>query len=186
MANNPYPIQIKKRMLFNLMSIIIIFSLSILLILANFIANNDFIGILFIVVAVGLANVGVIFIIMTAWTLLYLKSLEYSLDNKSITFKGGVISRFEKVIPYSKIQHVIVYESVWQRILGVASISIETARESGLTNPKINWMSLLLTKGSSGITLTGPMIPDLKKQDAEKLKSYIIAVSNNYKPVAGI
>ena len=165
MTSNPYPIQIKKRILLGLVFglvwvvvislIVVIFSLTIAIYTAIIL--------------------GVLVILGMLWNLLYLNSIEYSLDNKNLTFKGGVISRFEKVIPYSKIQHSIIYESFWQRVLGLSSVSIETARESGVAS------------GYNAIAIpTGPFIPDLNKEDAEKLKNYIISVANKYKSVAGI
>jgi uncharacterized membrane protein YdbT with pleckstrin-like domain len=111
-------------------------------------------------------------------------SISYSVDTKDFTFKGGIISRFEKILPYSKIQHVVTYESFWQRILGLSSLSIETARQNGMQS------GLQYGRGNQDNNLAGmrnPVIPDLKKDEAEKLKNYIISASNlKYKPVAGV
>jgi uncharacterized membrane protein YdbT with pleckstrin-like domain len=170
MASNPYHIQIKKRILFNLISGFV-WSIAIFLIVAIF----------SLTIAVYTAIViGVLIILGMLWNLLYLNSIEYSLDNKNFTFRGGVISRFEKVLPYSKIQHVITYESFWQRVLGLSSVSVETARESGFTQNAYGQQNTIQIR-------TGPFIPDLNTEEAEKLKNYIISVSNTkYKPVAGV
>lgn len=170
MIDNPYLIQIKKRILFKIVSefvwivaislIVAIFSLTIAVYTAI---------ILSVLVILGMLR-----------SLLYLNSIEYSLDNKNFTFCGGVISRFEKVLPYSKIQHVIIYESFWQRVLGLASVSIETARESGFAPNAYGQQNTVQIR-------TGPFIPDLNTEEAEKLKNYIISISNTkYKPVAGV
>jgi uncharacterized membrane protein YdbT with pleckstrin-like domain len=171
MANNPHPIQIKKRILFNLIYGFV-WLIAIFLIVAIFSLT--------IAIYTALA-IFVLIILGMLWNLLYLNSIEYALDNKNFTFKGGVISRFEKVLPYSKIQHVIIYESFWQRVLGLSSVSIETARESGFApNTSYGQQNAVQVR-------TGPFIPDLNTEEAEKLKSYIISVSNTkYKPVAGI
>lgn len=163
MTDNPYPLQIKRRVLFNLAS-------GFVCIVALFLIIAIFSSIL---MAISTTIVlGVLVVLGILWNLLYLNSIEYSFDNKNLTFRGGVISRFEKVIPYSKIQHIITYESFWQRFLGLSSVSIETARESGFASA---------TYGE------GPFIPDLNVEDAEKLKNHIISVSNiKYKPVAGV
>ncbi|MBI2151996.1 PH domain-containing protein, partial [Candidatus Woesearchaeota archaeon] len=117
---------------------------------------------------------------------LYLNSLKYNLDQKNLTYRGGVISRFEKVIPYSKIQHVILYESFWQRILGLSSLSIETAREGGV-NAAPNYQSSNYPGiNSFAFRPTGPYIPDLKKEDAEKIKNNIMNLVNKYKSRAGV
>ena len=173
MTDNPYPIQIKKRIFFNLIHGFV-WSVAIFLI----------IGIFSSTIAVYIAIIlGVSIIIGMLWTLLYLNSIKYSLDNKNLTFKGGVISRFEKVIPYSKIQHAIIYESFWQRVLGLSSVSIETARESGVAP---NYGTIIYGTRNATTMPTGPFIPDLNKEDAKKLKDYIISISNKYKSVAGV
>ncbi len=194
MTNNPYPIQIKKRVCLNLINgISMIFVFSLLFIFMSFIGiemdklsdnplynHNGFLPIIIFIIIIVLLIIGIPLIISIIWDFLYLNSIEYSLDNKNLTFKGGIISRFEKVIPYSKIQHAIIYESFWQRVLGLSSVSIETARESGYTQNGYNQQKTIQTR-------IGPFIPDLNKEDAEKLKNYIISVSNNkYKSVAGI
>lgn len=170
MTNNPYPIQIKKRILFSL-----VYWLAIILLICLIS------GIFSLVIAIFIAIIlGVLLIIGMVWNLLYLNSIEYSLDNKNLTFKGGVISRFEKIIPYSKIQHVIIYESFWQRVLGLSSVSIETARESGYAQNAYGQQNIIKIR-------TGPFIPDLNTEEAKKLKNYIISISNSkYKPVAGV
>lgn len=170
MNNNPYPIQIKKRILFNLI-FGFVWIVAIFLIVAIFTLTYA------VYTAIAL---GILVVLVMLWNLLYLNSIEYSLDNKNLTFKGGVISRFEKIIPYSKIQHAIIYESFWQRVLGLSSLSIETARESGFTSNTYGRQNTIQIR-------TGPFIPDLNAEDAEKLKNYIISVSNTkYKSVAGI
>lgn len=189
MPSNPYTIQIKKRVLFNLIYGIIKIFLILLVIGIFFILTSpktyDFRGFFFSMIAIIIVGImGFILVVRIVWNLLYLNSIEYSLDNKSLTFKGGVISRFEKVIPYSKIQHAIIYESFWQRVLGLSSVSVETAREAGSAR---NTYGMIYGQQNAVQLRTGPFIPDLKKEDAEKLKDYIISVSNKkYKPVAGV
>lgn len=170
MTSNPYPIQIKKRILLSLVSgIVRIFIISLI------------VAIFSLTIAIYTAIIlSVLVILGILWDLLYLNSIEYSLDNKNFTFRGGVISRFEKVLPYSKIQHVITYESFWQRVLGLSSVSIETARESGLAQNTYGKQNTIQIR-------TGPFIPDLNTEEAEKLKNYIISISNTkYKPIAGV
>lgn len=166
MSNNPYPIQIKKRILFDLVY-------KFVWIVAIFLVITIFFSTL---AAYAIIIISILTIIRIIWLLLYLKSIDYSLDNINFILKAGVISRSEKTLPYKKIQHVIIYESFWQRVLGLSSVSIETARESANINEDQNM-----------IQRTGPFIPDLNKKDAEKLRNYIISVSNNkYKSIAGI
>lgn len=174
MTSNPYPIQIKKKILFNL-----IYGLILILLICLFV-GIFFRGFLFSAVFIFFTIImGIVLVIQIVWRLLYLNSIKYSLDKQDLTFKGGVVSRFEKVIPYSKIQHAIIYKTFWQRILGLSSLSIETARESG-QKPTYGRQTVVKIR-------TGPFIPDLNKEDAEKLKNYIISISNKkYKSIAGV
>ncbi len=172
MINNLYTIQIKKGLLLDFIlgavKIIILFLIMLVPFLMTKERYYNYEDFIFSSGAVITAIV--LFLILFAqlgWTFLYLKSIKYSLEGKNINFSGGIISRFERVIPYSKVQHAIIYESLWQRILGLSSVSVETARESGIVS-------------------TGLFIPDLKREEAQKLKDKIISTSNNYKSIAGI
>ncbi|MBT6821108.1 PH domain-containing protein [archaeon] len=180
--NNPYPIQITKRIMFDFFSglILVLFGVISSWLFFYFVVSskknligNDLSslgsGLLFGFSVLGFIAI-LIVTIKVIWKFIYYKSLNYSLDDKDLIFKGGVISTFDKNIPYSKIQHVIIYETFWQRVLGIKSISIETAREA-IPVRKTN---------------IGPLIPDLKKEDAEILKKFLIDTVNKYKTVAGI
>lgn len=174
MTENPYLIQINKRINFDLVSSLFFIVIVFLLI---FIFDKQ------IAIYAALSFVG-LSIIFVFFRYLYLKSISYSVDTNDFTFKGGIISRFEKILPYSKIQHVITYESFWQRVLGLSSLSIETARQSGMQ------YGLQYGRGNQDnnpAAMKNPVIPDLKREEAEKLKNYIITASNlKYKPVAGV
>jgi membrane protein YdbS with pleckstrin-like domain len=77
------------------------------------------------------------------------------------------------IVSYSRIQHVIIRESFWQRILELASVSIQTAREIE-TSTSYWWRN----------TQT---VPDLNLEDAKKLRDQIICISNKaYRPIAGV
>lgn len=105
---------------------------------------------------------------------LYLKSIRYFIEEDNLILKGGVISRFERVLPYSKIQHVIVSQSLFERIFGLASLVISTAREG-----EINYRDKDI--------ITGPTIPKLDIWDAKRLAEEIISISKTkYKTVAGV
>ena len=169
MTKNPYPIQIKKRILFSL-----IYGLVWIIVLSSLVLIFSLISAFYVAISLGVLHaIGIIY------NTLYLSSLKYSLDDKNLVLSGGIISRFEKILPYSRIQHVIVYENFWQRVLGLSSISIDTARENYSPSPSTG------TLGRIRI-ITLPLIPDLNKDDTEKLKNYIISVVNKYKSVAGV
>jgi uncharacterized membrane protein YdbT with pleckstrin-like domain len=80
-------------------------------------------------------------------------------------------------LPYSRIRHVRIQESFWQRILGLASVSIETVRETGIC---VGYRKYRTVEKS-------PTIPDLNLEDVKKLKDQISYISSKmYKPIAGV
>ncbi|MBS3107796.1 PH domain-containing protein [Candidatus Woesearchaeota archaeon] len=183
MNNNPYPIQIKKSIQLNLFStslIIIIISsgLFILLWLVHSTLEKAQLLLIILIIGVIIFFCCLIIILSVIYDYFYLSSLKYSIEGKNFFFSGGILGKFEKNLPYSKIQHVIIYETFMQRLFRLSSISIETAREAGY-NPYENVKQYL------PIT-TGPLIPNLNKEEAKKLRDRIISASSKHKPLAGI
>jgi uncharacterized membrane protein YdbT with pleckstrin-like domain len=180
MNNNPYPIQIGTGIKISFFSFA--WTLLIYAIIGSIVfLTEDTSPIAFILVLLLLIVINSIGIFISY---LYLNSLGYSLEQKTFIFKGGIISRFEKDLPFSKIQHVILYESFLQRLFGLASVSLETARESGYVQNNSGFSSSW--SGNTRIKPTGPLIPHLKKEDALKLRQYVLAAMSKSKPVAGI
>ena len=139
---NPYAINVSKKIWFDLFAKLI-----------GLVLLGAFIGIIamfsvdttetFISTTVIFSIVGVVLIlvlIQTGWDYLYLSSYVYELGNEQVFLKAGVISRFERNIPYSRIQHITLYETFWQRMLGLCTISIDSAREfgAGITIPYLS------------------------------------------------
>lgn len=186
MSDNPYPIQIKKRIWFTIIIGILRMIIVALLIFGWFglIQDEDSQGEIqkftLVIILFALAIMGFILLVQIIWKILFLHSIKYSLDTQNFIFKGGVISRFERVLPYSKIQHVIIYETFWQRVLGLATVSVETAREGGFGPAAYG-------SRRNMIISTGPLIPDLIRDQAILLKDHLIKISNSkYKPIAGV
>ena len=104
-------------------------------------------------------------------------NFHYSLEEKFLDVKQGVISKKHKNIPYGVIQNVFVKQDVFDRIFGLAHLKIENASLGGGKVKKIK--SFSLTSGSSNSESVGASgnkinIPGLKKQNAEELKSLIL------------
>ncbi|MEM3113086.1 MAG: PH domain-containing protein [Candidatus Pacearchaeota archaeon] len=108
-----------------------------------------------------------IFVIVLVYNLLYLNAISYSVSNTEFNLKGGIIARFEKILPYSKIQHSIITRSFMQRIFGLSTVVIQTAGHDTSFNYN--------TRGNQDPYARSPRIPGLDVNDAEKLRSYIIA-----------
>lgn len=72
-------------------------------------------------------------IISPPFIYLYLKlaieNYHYEFGEKLITLKQGIISKSERTVMYGRIQNVCVSQGIINRLLGLASISIETASE---------------------------------------------------------
>ncbi len=78
------------------------------------------------------------------------------------------MSRSEKILPYSKIQHVIILQGFWERQFGIANVKIQTARPS-----------VIAQKGR--VISDSPVIPALLKEDAVKIRDYMMDVVNRTK-----
>ena len=62
---------------------------------------------------------------------IYLKflrdSYEYSLTKNTVKLKGGIFKKINKEIPYSQITHIVVSQDVFQKVLGISTLDIQTA-----------------------------------------------------------
>lgn len=56
---------------------------------------------------------------------------KYAIRQKDITFKHGVLIHSITTIPFSRIQHIEIDEGAFERVLGLASLSIYTAGDNG-------------------------------------------------------
>ncbi len=74
---------------------------------------------------VGLLLLGILG--TTAWQIAYYKRFEYELTPDTFDIRSGVISRRNREIPLRRIQNVDITRNVFQRVLGVAELRIETA-----------------------------------------------------------
>ncbi len=105
-----------------------------------------FIGIAFFVVHQNLTIiVPVSFVILLLIIFLYnialIKTYEYYITTQRVIFKGGVISRKIKSIPLYKITDVAVSQGLGERMVGLASLNIQTAG-STLPRPEIQFVGL--------------------------------------------
>jgi membrane protein YdbS with pleckstrin-like domain len=108
-----------------------------------------------------------VLLLLFVYSLLYLNAISYSVTNTEFGLKGGIIARFEKVLPYSKIQHAIIIRSLMQRIMGLSTLVIQTA------SPQI---AVSYSRNRNQDPFAGsPRIPGLDVENAEKLRDYIIA-----------
>lgn len=76
---------------------------------------------------------GVIFALLAVvgpLLVLWVKNLSYIIGEEKVTIHKGILTKVQKNIPYRAITDFIVNRSIFDRILGIASIRIQTAGQS--------------------------------------------------------
>lgn len=107
----------------------------------SFIAKTFVILVLFVV---GIVLAPQYFILATAAYLLLVavsamlvySNFYFEIDEDGLTIESGVIHKSQVTVPFDQVQNVNIERSIIERILGVSSISIETAGSSGGTTGK--------------------------------------------------
>ena len=157
-AQNSYPINIGKSILSGIFGLVIFYAIL-------FLIGLVFLFIFPIVtgaISIFLGFISFFIFIGFFFQYLYLKNISYEVNDKNFVLKGGIIGKFEKILPYSKLQHVIVTQSLGQRIFGIASVMIQDASQQ-----------VIMVNNRKQI-IDVPTIPGLNKEDAIKLRNFII------------
>jgi|GEM_PF-2424469 membrane protein YdbS with pleckstrin-like domain len=160
---NDYPIQIKKGIYARIIGSLVfwIFWLSIGILISYAVSKENSIGYGLLTI-IGI--IGLVFI-FTWLNLVSEYFIKYSLDSKQLTYMSGILSKSEKTIPYSKIQHIIIIEDFGQRLFGIMTMYISTARE-------------MSTQNNANSIQIGPIIPDLNREDAYALQKILVNEMN--------
>lgn len=146
-----------------------------------------FIPAFFIELAIGRFSFYVIFYLAFVPVHLIIISLQranfhYSIDEKFMVIHQGILSKQQRNIPYGVIQNIFVKQDLFDRIFGIASLTIENASQGGVSQEggttKLFGMTVSNQRrqqtdmvGFSGNKIS---IPGLAKQNAETLKSIIL------------
>ncbi|APX96014.1 PH domain-containing protein [Natronorubrum daqingense] len=80
------------------------------------------------------------FVIGVAYGVAYYYRFEYAITPDTFDVSSGVFARRSREIPYGRIQNVDVRQGVFQRLFGLATLSIETAG-GGATEATLNFVS---------------------------------------------
>ena len=106
------------------------------------------------------------------------KNFHFALEKEYLFVKQGVLSKKQRNLPYGVIQNVLVKQDIFDRLFGIAALTIENASEAGGSGLS-KWFSKSKNQqnqadfiGSQGNKVS---IPGLKKIDAEALKEDILA-----------
>lgn len=110
-------------------------------------------------------------------------TFHYSIEPQFLTLRQGILSRQQRHIPYGVVQNLFVKQDLFDRIFGLASLSIENASQGGtnvgnqqeqkvfglrIGNQRQQQMEMV---GFSGNKVS---IPGLTKANAEILKGIVL------------
>lgn len=106
-------------------------------------------------------------------SLLQRNNFHFALEEKFLLLKQGVLSKQERNVPYGVIQHLFVKQDLFDRMFGLASLTIENATKS------VAEIQVQKTQKTSiesiGFSGNAVVIPGLNKEHAEALKLAILA-----------
>jgi uncharacterized membrane protein YdbT with pleckstrin-like domain len=108
--------------------------------------------------------------------LLRRSNFHYSLDEKFIVLHQGIISKQNRNVPFGVIQGVFVHQGLFDRIFGLASLTIEDFSQGGKSAMDIDGYigSGKSRREALGFVGNKIHIPGLKRGDAEELKAIIL------------
>ena len=109
-------------------------------------------------------------------------NFHYAVEEQFLTLRQGVLSKQQRHVPYGVIQNIFAKQDLFDRIFGLASVTVENASQGAGTVPgettKIFGMTVKAQQkqqdelvGFSGNKIS---IPGLTQADAETLKDVIL------------
>lgn len=110
------------------------------------------------------------------------ENFHYSIGEKFLTLKQGILLKQQRYIPYGVIQTILVKQDLFDRILGLASLTIENASlgagASAVLKQKFFEPRFGTQQSQQGEVIgsygNAARIPGLTKADAEALKNIIL------------
>lgn len=78
-----------------------------------------------------------IIILYLIWVKMYYDSMWYELHDDEMRWKRGVIFRSTGIVPYNRITNVDMRQGPVMRVLGISTVSVQTAGYSGAAVPEI-------------------------------------------------
>jgi uncharacterized membrane protein YdbT with pleckstrin-like domain len=74
--------------------------------------------------------IGALLFIVGPILVIWVKNLSYQIGEEKITIHKGILTKVQKDIPYRAVTDFVVNRSIFDRLLGIASIRIQTAGQS--------------------------------------------------------
>jgi hypothetical protein len=90
-----------------------------------------------IITGLTLTGMLILILIFVAWVRLYYTSMWYELKDDEMSWKRGVWFRRTGIVPYNRITNLDVIQGPVMRMLGISTLSIQTAGYSGQAVPEI-------------------------------------------------
>jgi membrane protein YdbS with pleckstrin-like domain len=90
-----------------------------------------------IITGISLTGVLILIVFFVAWVRLYYVSMWYELRDDEMSWKRGVWFRRTGIVPYNRITNLDVIQGPVMRMLGISTLSIQTAGYSGQDVPEI-------------------------------------------------
>jgi len=82
---------------------------------------------------VGYGCIGVMALIIYPISHLWIKNLSYTISEDRITIHKGILTKIKQNIPFRAVTDFILHRSLYDRILGIGSIKVQTAGQSQTT-----------------------------------------------------
>ncbi len=111
------------------------------------------------------------------------KFFHYQFDADFLTVHQGVIEKTERHIPYAVMQNIHITRDPLDRWLGLATLRVENAARSAPTTAKRGIERAFQLTGTIGSTPNGIVIPGLKKEHADIVRSALLQKVKDYSPV---
>ncbi len=82
-----------------------------------------------------------VLIIVFSYRIILRKTYKYYITTKNVIFEGGFFFKRIKIVPYHKITNVSVSQNIFERMIGLSRINIQTAG-TGMRKPELQFVGL--------------------------------------------
>jgi uncharacterized membrane protein YdbT with pleckstrin-like domain len=80
-----------------------------------------------IVWPIAIAAIVLMWVIGVPAVVLWVNNLSYNIEDERVTIHKGILTKIQQNIPYRAVTDFMLYRSLYDRFLGLASIKIQTA-----------------------------------------------------------
>lgn len=139
-------------------------SVFLLFVIGSFIFDPQYSDYFTLLILIPFAIVILMFFATLIYHKIWYKNFYFQFSDKSGVIKSQVISLSNAYVYYDRIQNINVTQNLIERIFGLFSVTIETAGE-----------------GSKNVNNSGLVIPGLLKENADKIKNFLLSKVDIYR-----